>query len=82
MLCAGVPNLDGIINSKLGHQVTVTGLDKLRSTPLASVLAQGLKAGALDHSPLGTSFSCSNACLEQLLKVQKGALSSTHDVPL
>ena len=68
-VCAGVSNFDGIMDSQQGHQVTVTGLAKLRNTPLASVLSQGVSAGSLDHSPLGISSRCSNACLEQLLQV-------------
>ena len=57
------------MDSRQGHQITVTGLGKLRSTPLAYVLSQGLSTGSLDHSPLGISSRCSNVCLEQLLQV-------------
>ena len=51
------------------HQLSIEGLDKTTSNPVALLLSQGLSAGSLEHRPIGTSFSCSNACLEQLLKV-------------
>lgn len=63
--------MDQLFSGQQGHQITVSGFDKLKGNPLASVLSRGLSAGSLEHSPLGTSFSCSNACLEQLLKVQQ-----------
>ena len=69
-LCAGIKSLDPLISSKQVHQVTVLGLEKMPSNPLASVLSQGLSTGSVEHSPLGTSFSCSRACLEQLLQVR------------
>ena len=91
---AGVQGFNGLIDTQEGHQVTVTGLDKLRSSPLASVLSRGLNARSVEHSPLGTSFSCSNACMEQLLKVLLASnsprtlkhayvlLLSTHVLPI
>ncbi len=75
---AGVQGFNGLIDTQEGHQVSVTGLDKLRSSPLASVLSRGLDARTVEHSPLGTSFSCSNACMEQLFKVLLASHSLAH----
>jgi len=75
---AGVQGFNGLIDTQEGHQVSVTGLDPLRSSPLASVLSRGLDARSVEHSPLGTSFSCSNACMEQLFKVLLASHSLAH----
>ncbi|CAK0781213.1 hypothetical protein CVIRNUC_005314 [Coccomyxa viridis] len=65
---SGVQSLEKLVMGEQAHQLSIEGLDKTRSNPVASLLSQGLSAGSLEHRPIGTSFSCSNACLEQLLK--------------
>ena len=64
------------------HQLSIEGLDMARNNPVASLLSQGLSAGLLEHRPIGTSFSCSNACLEQLLKVQPNTSIREYREPI